>query len=110
MAGGPHPQEKKTPSPPTTDSDSPPSLVTFTTMTDSTAPSSIKTTPPLPSYASIAKKAITLPKEKTPTLPTATTLALTAEERCIVLHDRIAILLQQHRSCPNSGTAIPPPY
>src|SRR6266498_502198 len=75
--GGLHPQEKKTPSPPTTDSDSPPSLVAFMTMTNSTAPSSIKMTPPLPSYASIAKKAITLPKEKTPTLPTATTLALT---------------------------------
>src|SRR6266545_4286434 len=96
MAGGPHPQEKKTPSPPTMDSDSPPSLVAFTTMTDLTAPSSIKMTPPLPSYASIAKKAITPPKEKTPTLSTVTTPTLTAEERCIVLNDRIATLLQQH--------------
>src|SRR6266545_511134 len=94
--GGPHPQEKKTPSLPTTDSDSPPSLVAFTTTTDSTAPFSIKMTPPLPSYASIAKKVIMPPKEKTPTLPTATTPTLTAEECCIVLNDRIATLLQQH--------------
>src|SRR6266545_8334454 len=95
--GGLYPQEKKTPSPPMTDSDSPPSLVAFTTTTDSTAPSSLKMTPPLPSYASIAKKAITPPKEKTPIPSIAITLTLTAEERCIVLNDRIATLLQQHR-------------
>jgi len=91
-----YPQEKKTPSPPMTDSDSQPPLVAFTTTTDLTTPSSIKMTPPLPSYTSIAKKAITPPKEKTPTLPTATTPMLTAEERCTVLNDRIATLLQQH--------------
>jgi len=88
------PSRKEDPPPPSTDSNSLPSLVAFTMTMDISMTPSIKTTPPLPSYASIAKKATMPPKEKT---PTPTISITTTEERCNILNNCITTLLQQHR-------------
>jgi len=101
--GGPHPQAEKpaslpekplTPEPTLSDTtaSSMPSLMSIST--DSTIPITTPSQTPLPTYASIAKKA-TQEKQPLPTPQTHPTL--TPDQRCIILNDRIISLLQQHR-------------
>jgi len=62
--------------------------------TDSTIPIITPSQTPLPTYASVAKKA-TQEKQCLPTPQTHPTL--TADQRCLILNDCIISLLQQHQ-------------